>query len=128
MPAGELPRTPSKAGDVPERFKDASEVITMASQMFGADQRRASWRSTVERLWAGEPVYPLSKLQQMGQAWRARTNYRGLEGIITTENTLDYDLETQGENIVCIYLDIGQGQEKADWERIMAEEFKWMLH
>lgn len=128
MPAGELPATPSKAGEVPERFSNAGEIISLASQMVGADQKRAIWRSTVERLWSGEPVYPLEKLRQLNQSWRARTNYRGLEGLITRENTLDYDLETQGEDIVDIQLqDLGQGQQVQDWERIMECEFRWLM-
>lgn len=127
MPAGEIPHTPSVPGEVPERFKDAGEVVTLCAMMISADQRRAPWRASVERLWAGEPVYPLSKLQAMGQSWRARTNYRGLEGLISENCTLDYDAETQGEQIVCIYLDAPPSQEVEDWERIMASEFKWML-
>lgn len=127
MPAGEIPRTPSEPGDIPERFSDAGEVITLASQMVGADSKRSAWRSTVERLWSGEPVYPLEKLRQLNQSWRARTNYRGLEGLITTENTLDYDLETQGEGIVDIELDFGTGQQVQDWERTMEEATKWLL-
>lgn len=127
MPAGTIPRTPAYAGDTPERFSSAGEVISLASQMVGADQKRNVWRATLDRLRGGEPVYPLAKLQAMQQAWRARTNYRGLEGLITTENTLDYDLETQGDNIVSISLEFGEGQERANWERIMCEQFKWLL-
>lgn len=128
MPAGEIPRTPAEPGDIPERFADAGEVITLASQMVGADSKRAVWRSTIERLWSGEPVYPMEKLRQLQQSWRARTNYRGLEGVITTENTLDYDLETQGEGIVDIELDMGTGQQIQDWERTLETEFKWLMH
>lgn len=128
MPAGETPRTPSFAGDTPERFKSAGDVISLASQMVGADQKRAIWRSTIERLWSGEPVYPKAMLEKLNQTWRARTNYRGLEGLITRENTLDYDLETQGDQMVSIALDnLGQGQQIQDWENIMAEEAKWLL-
>ncbi len=127
MSAGEIPRTPIKPGDVPERFSGADEVITLTAQMVGADSKRNAWRSTLERLRSGEPVYPIQKLRQLNQSWRARTNYRGLEGLITTENTLDYDLETQGEGIVDIRLDLGSGQQIQDWERIMEAEFKWML-
>lgn len=128
MPAGETPATPSYRGDTPERFKSAGDVISLASQLVGADQKRAIWRSTVERLWSGEPVYPLATLRQLNQSWRARTNYRGLEGLITRENTLDYDLETQGDQMVSITLDnLGQGQQIQDWQNIMAEEAKWLL-
>lgn len=127
MSAGELPRTPEMPGDVPERFSGADEVQTLVSQMVGADSKRNAWRSTLERLRGGEPVYPLELLKRLGQSWRARTNYRGLEGMITTENTLDYDLETQGEAIVDISLDLGSGQQIQDWERVMEEQFKWLM-
>lgn len=127
MPAGEIPRTPAERGDLPERFSSAGELISLASQMVGADQKRSVWRSSLEMLRAGAPVYPLARLQQMGQAWRARTNYRGLEGIVTTENTLDYDLETQGDEIVSICIEFGEGEQRADWERTMNCEFKWMF-
>lgn len=128
MPAGETPRTPAFAGDTPERFKSAGDVISLASQLVGADQKRAIWRSTVERLWSGEPVYPLETLRRLNQSWRARTNYRGLEGMITRENTLDYDLETQGDQMVSIVLDnLGQGQQIQDWQNVMEEEAKWLL-
>lgn len=103
-------------------------MISLAAQLVGADQKRAIWRSTIERLWSGEPVYPLSNLRALNQSWRARTNYRGLEGLITRENTLDYDLETQGDQMVSIILDnLGQGQKIQDWQNIMAEEAKWLL-
>lgn len=127
MPAGEIPRTPAEPGDIPERFKDAGEVISCVSQMYSADQRRAIWRSDVERLWSGEPVYPLSKLREAGQAWRARTNYRGLEGLISKENSLDYDLETQGKGIVRVALDIPPSQLRDDQERLIEEQFKWLI-
>jgi len=128
VPAGETPRTPSFAGDTPERFKSAGDVISLSSQLVGADRKRAIWRSTIERLWSGEPVYPLEMLRKLNQSWRARTNYRGLEGLITRENTLDYDLETQGDQMVSIILDnLGQGQQIQDWQNIMAEEAKWLL-
>ncbi len=127
MPSGSIPATPSKPGEDPERFSSAAEVISLAAQLFGADQKRSVLRGQVISLYSGAPVYPLAKLQQMGQAWRARTNYRGLEGVISENCTLDYDVETQGEQIVCIYLDFGEGQQRKDWERIMADEFKWMF-
>ncbi len=96
--------------------------------MVGADNKRSVWRSNIERLWGGEPVYSMEKLRQSNQSWRARTNYRGLEGLISTENALDYDLETQGEGIIDINLEMGTGQEPTDWEFVMECQFKWLMH
>lgn len=133
MPAGEIPNSISEEGKVPERFSNASQVIQLAAQMVGADQRRAPYCASLERLRSGEPVYPLEKLRQANQSWRARTNYRGLEGIISTENTLDYDLQTQGEGLVDISLDFGMGfnapssAQVQDWEWCMEKEFKWLM-
>lgn len=123
----EIPQTPSEPGDLPERFADASQIQSLTSQMLSADQQRSAWRSSVEALWSGEPVYPLDKLRKAGQGWRARTNYRGLEGAVSNENTLDYDLETQAESIVRISLDLPPGQERSDMEQKISEEFKWLL-
>lgn len=127
MSAGQIPRTPEKEGDTPERFKNAGEVIDLVTQMFGADQKRSVWRSDIDRLWSGEPVYPLSRLQKLGQSWRARTNYRGLEAAVTNENSLDYDLETQGRAIVKVCIDMPEGQERDDMEGKIEREFKWLL-
>jgi len=132
MPAGSLPKTPIEAGDVPERFSSASEIVQLTSQMVGADQKRAVYNSTLERLRSGEPVYPLEKLRQANQSWRARTNYRGLEGLISTENTLDYDLQTQGESLVdiCLYFtgfNQPTSQQIQDWELTMEQEWGWLM-
>lgn len=127
MPADSIPRTPVEKGDVPERFKNAGDVISLATQMFSADQRRSLWRADITRLWSGEPIYPLDKLKALGQGWRARTNYRGLEAAVTTENGLDYDLETQGKALVSVYLDLPDGQQRDDMEEKIAAEFKWLL-
>lgn len=127
MPTGELPQTITKKGELPERFANAGQVVDLCAQMTGADQKRSVWRSEIERVWTGEPIYPMSQLRAANQAWRARTNYRGMEGIVSTENTLDYDLETQGEGIVDVSLELPYSQQVCDWERIMEEEFKWLM-
>lgn len=135
MPAGELPASFTEKGVVPERFSSAGQIIELAAQMVGADQKRAVFNADIEGLRAGNPVYSIEKLRQSNQSWRARTNYRGLEGLISTENTLDFDLQTQGESLVDICLYFGGGfngpsnQQVQDWEVTMEAEFGWlMLH
>lgn len=133
MPAGELPASFTEIGVVPERFSSAGQIIELAAQMVGADQKRAVYSSTLERLRSGEPVYPLEKLRQANQSWRARTNYRGLEGLISTENTLDFDLQTQGESLVDICLYFGSkvngpsSTQVSNWGLTMEEEFGWLM-
>jgi hypothetical protein len=127
MAAGTLPRSISKPGELPPRFKDHNEVISVCSQMVQADQRRATWRAEYEKLWGGNPTYSLKGLKDTGQSWRARANYRELEGVVSSEQTLDYDLETEVDSIIDIDLDFGKGQEKRDWEDCIEKEFTWLI-
>jgi hypothetical protein len=127
MAAGTLPRSISKPGEVPARFKDYTEVISVCSQMVQADNKRAGWRAEYEKLWGGNPTYSLKGLKDSGQSWRARANYRELEGVVSSEQTLDYDLETEVDSIIDIDLDFGNGQEKRDWEDCIEQEFTWLI-
>lgn len=127
MAAGTLPRSISKPGEVPPRFDRYTDVIAVCSQMVQADNKRAAWRAEYEKLWGGNPTYSLKGLKDAGQSWRARANYRELEGVVSSEQTLDYDLETEVDSIIDIDLDYGKGQEKKDWEDCIEQEFTWLI-
>lgn len=127
MAAGTLPRSISKPGKLPPRFKDYTEVISVCSQMVQADGRRTEWRAGYEKLWGGNPTYSLAGLKATNQSWRARANYRELEGVVSSEQTLDYDLETEVDSIIDIDLDYGKGQEQRDWEDCIEKEFTWLI-
>lgn len=127
MASGTLPRSISKPGELPPRFKNHNEVLAVCAQMVQADQRRAIWRAEYEKLWGGNPTYSLAGLKATNQSWRARANYRELEGVVSSEQTLDYDLETEVDSLIDIDLDYGKGQEKRDWEDCIEREFTWLL-
>lgn len=95
--------------------------------MIQADQRRAIWRSRIDGIWGGNPTYTNQSLQAAGQGWRARVNYREMEGIVASEQTLDYDLETEVDRIIDIDLDFGKGQQQRDWKECIEKEFTWLI-
>jgi len=128
MSAGELPKTISTTGATPpERFDNYSEVISVASQMTLADARRAEWRAQYEGVWGGNPVYTEEALRKANQSWRARANYREMEGVVSSEQTLDYDLETEVDTIIDVQLDYDKGQQQRDWENCIEAEFTWLI-
>lgn len=127
MAAGQLPASISEPGKIPERFKDYGEVRDVCAQMVQKDQQRALWRAEYEKVWGGNPTYSLKTLQAAHQTWRARANYRELEGVVSSEQTLDYDLETEVDSIIDIDLDYGKGQEQRDWEDCIEQDFTWLI-
>lgn len=114
-------------GPAPERFKDYTEVQSVCRQMISDDRRRSLWRADIDKLWGGAPTYTMGQLRAANQSWRARVNYRELEGIVSAEQTLDYDLETEVETIIDIDLDYGKGQEQRDWADCIEKHFTWMV-
>jgi len=128
MASGELPIGVSIPGKLPPaRFSNYNEVTTLCYQMVQADQRRAVWRARIDAIWGGNPTYNEQALKNMGQGWRARVNYREMEGVVASEGTLDYDLETEVDNIIDIDLDFGKGQEQRDWQECIESEFTWLI-
>lgn len=128
MSAGELPKSISVPGEVPEeRFSNYNEVQSVCAQMVQADERRALWRAEYEKVWGGNPTYSMEALKAANQSWRARANYREMEGVVSAENTLDYDLETEVDTIIDIDLDYGEGQEQQDWANCIEKNFTWLI-
>lgn len=125
---GNIPRELDDAGTgpAPERFKSYHEVISLCSQMINDDRQRAIWRAEIDKLWGGNPTYSMAMLRAANQSWRARVNYRELEGIVSSEQTLDYDLESQVDTVIDIDLDFGKGQDQRDWEESIERNFTWM--
>lgn len=128
MASGELPASVSVPGKVPSpRFANYNEVVSLCYQMVQDDQRRAIWRARIDSIWGGNPTYREDVLKAANQGWRARVNYREMEGIVSSEQTLDYDLETEVDNIIDIDLDYGKGQEQRDWQECIEKEFSWLI-
>lgn len=131
MSVGELPRTlhlgPKGEKVVPERFKDCTDVSTACNAMLDADAALNAWRTAVQRLHDGNPTYSLEALRESGQGWRARTNYRGLEGLCDNIGSAIYNLDSEVESVAEIELDIKEGMEKRDHENNIARALTWLL-
>lgn len=128
MSAGELPLSISEPGKLPrERFKDAGDVEAEANMMIAADQKLNAWRSQVEKLWGGNPTYSLEALKASAQGWRSRTNYRGLEGLVSTIGMSIYNLDVEVPKAIEIELDYSQGEERADICKKIEEAFTWLM-
>lgn len=128
MSAGDIPHSISTPGELPpDRFKDHTEVISVCAQMTQADVQRALWRAEYGKVWGGNPTYSLETLKAANQTWRARANYREMEGLVSSEQTLDYDLETEVDSIISIDLDFGAGQQQQDWKECIEKEFTWLI-
>lgn len=128
MSVGDIPATISQVGKLPpERFKNSAEVTSICYQMTYADQKRADWRAEYSKVWGGNPTYSLEALRAANQTWRARANYREMEGLVSSEQTLDYDLETEVDAIIDIGLDYGKGQQQQDWKECIEKQFTWLI-
>lgn len=128
MSAGELPAVISEPGVLPrERFKDANDVEQQANIMIAADQKLNAWRSQVEKLWGGNPTYSLEALKASAQAWRSRTNYRGLEGLVATIGMSIYNLDVEVPKAVEIELDWAKGIERDDIQKKIEANFTWLM-
>lgn len=131
MSVGELPATlhlgPKGEKVIPERFKDVIDCQTACNQMLDADAALNAWRTAVQRLHDGNPTYSLEALRESGQGWRARTNYRGLEGLCDNIGSAIYNLDSEVESVAEIELDIKEGMEKRDHENNIARALTWLL-
>jgi hypothetical protein len=128
MASGELPIPISEPGKLPpERFKDANDVQQQADMMIAADQKLNAWRSQVEKLWGGNPTYSLEALRKSAQGWRARTNYRGLEGLVSNISMSIYNLDVEVPKAIEVELDYGQGIERDDMQKKIEEHFTWLM-
>lgn len=129
---GELPAdfVQEESGQIelaPERFKSAGEIKDVCDQLVDADRLRVPWRTAIDGIADGNATYKLKTLKDKGQGWRARVNYRGMEGILQARQTPFFDLVTEVNPCIEVCLDYGKGQEKADWERAIAKNFHLML-
>lgn len=132
MGAGELPldfeyEQSGKVIVAPERFQSDQEIIDTCNQLVIADRRRIPWRASIDGLFQGNPTYRLKWLQAKGQGWRARVNYRGLEGLIQARQTPFYDLVSEVDPCIEVCLDYGKGVDAQDWQNKIAKNFSWML-
>lgn len=132
MALGELPAVveTNEKGKIilaPERFKNASEMREVCQAIIAADRPRSLERSSVDKVANGNPVYRLEDLRAKKQGWRARTNYRGLEGKLDGLENIFYDLNSEVDPAVRVFLDYGKDPDREDWEEIIAREYTRML-
>lgn len=111
----------------PERFKNAGDCRTYCDAMISANETRAEARARTENVLNGARPIPESKLREKGMAFYPNVNHRGLEGYIDTPRTAFYDLVTEVDPCVEIYLDYGQGTERQNWQDTIAKHFTWLL-
>jgi hypothetical protein len=136
MPKGTLPATISYSDTstdavLPdERFANAAEVRETCKLMIRADQPRAWMRARVDGLVNGFPTVPKGITQAKGLGWFPRVNFREAEGLIATQQTPIYDLETEVDHCIDLTLDIdaSSSEELDDWENTIQEAFTWLLH
>lgn len=129
---GELPAvvTANEKGEAkiaPERFKSSGELREVCQEMIAADRSHAALRTLVDGHANGNPTYKLSALKAKGQAWRARTNYRGMQGLLNLTANTFYDMNTEVNPCVRIFLDYGEGQQREDWQECIAAEYSRMI-
>lgn len=129
---GELPAvvTQSKTGSTVlarDRFKNAGEVREVCQAMIKADKPRSLERAEVDKQANGNPIYSKAQLRAKNQGWRARTNYRGLEGLLQQTGNMFYDLNVEVDPAVRVFLDYGKGQDREDWQECIAKNYTRMV-
>lgn len=129
---GEIPHIlkTTDAGETvlaPERFKNSSEVREVCQGMIRADRPRSSERAIVDGQADGHPCYSLAKLKAKNQGWRARTNHRGLEGKLQELSNIFFDLNTEVDPAIRVFIDYGKGEETVRWQECIAKNYTRML-
>ncbi len=129
---GELPAvvTVSKTGEpvlAPERFKNSNELREVCREIVAADRNPAVARDLVDRHANGNPTYPLAMLKAKNQGWRARTNYRGMQGLLNVTENVFFDMNTEVNPCIRVFLDYGKGQEREDWQECIAANYSRMI-
>lgn len=116
----------------PERFSNSGEVRDLAQSMIQADNKRAWMRERVDALVSGFPTIPKYVTAAKGMAWLPRVNYRGLEGLIQSQQTPLFDLVTEVPRCIGIELDGDivpheSNEQLADFEEKIDEHWTWLL-
>src|ERR1043166_2872428 len=109
-----------------ERFSSHTDVHNRCDELIKGDRKRNIIRAESEKLWSGNPVYPMSWLKSKHQTWRARVNYRGLKGICSLVETAIYNLDVEVRECIRVGLDYGTQVERRKWEKSIARRFTLM--
>jgi len=124
----DLPLTIEEPGVLPEcRFRNYSDAAELGRQILQADQVRADWRSTIQKIHDGNALYSKSELEKSGQGWRCRTNYRGMEGLVQTVDSCFYDMDFEVDKPVTLELDYGKGVERDYWKMAIEDGLERLI-
>lgn len=128
MAGSDIPLTFEEPRKLPkERFRDWSDVQQLCNSMLDADDKLSDWRTEVQKIHDGNALYSRQSLENAGQGWRCRTNFRGMEGLVQNICTAIYNLNTEVDKCISIELDYGKGVERNDWQQVIEKNFTWLM-
>lgn len=106
----------------PSRLSSANDLRSLYMEEIRQDEKSAIARARVQAMKDGEPPYNQAALNASGQGSRANANFLMGQDLINTANNGYNDIVTSVKKLVTVNTEFGEGQERSNFNRIIAEE------
>lgn len=117
-------KKPSVSGDAPkQRLSCPSKASAIVQALIYANRDRAQVDARVKGILDGNAPYSYEALLREGQSYRTNVNFREGEAMMSDAMTPFYDLFAESETYARIEVREEDAQKRAEWSRIVTEEF-----
>ena len=116
------------------RFADAKKAHATLKDLIHADLKRGYNATKIQALIDGNSPVKASRLERLGQSWRANVNWREAKSVIRQKKTAYWDLLMEVPSLVTVSLKgpakrrhTDPMQQSVDYAQIIAEEYTSVL-
>lgn len=110
-----------------QRLSDPAKASAIVSTLVYANRERADIDATVKGMLDGNAPFSWGELVKQGQSHRTNVNFREGEAMMSDAMTPFYDLFAESDTYAKIELDEPDADKRAEFSRIVTEEFDALL-
>lgn len=110
-----------------QRLSDPSKASSIVQSLIYANRERAQVDAQVKGMLDGNAPFSHSALVREGQTNRTNVSFREAEAMMGDAVTPFYDLFAESDTYARIELDEKDSQKRAEWSRIVTEEFDALM-
>lgn len=110
-----------------QRLSDPSKASSIVQSLIYANRERAQVDAQVKGMLDGNAPFSHSALVREGQTSRTNVSFREAEAMMGDAVTPFYDLFAESDTYARIELDEKDSQKRAEWSRIVTEEFDGLM-